>query len=79
MFFKDTVGEAALPEPDVVKDSGMGGLTMADGERLVAVHLEGPDPQRSLGVGVAHGFTQSAARPGPRAVTTALAAHAGER
>jgi pimeloyl-ACP methyl ester carboxylesterase len=52
-------------------------LVTADGERLVAVHLEGPDRERSLAVVVAHGFTQSTARPGPQAVMTALARYAG--
>jgi pimeloyl-ACP methyl ester carboxylesterase len=52
-------------------------LTTSDGERLVAVHLEGPDPDRGLAVVVAHGFTQSTARPGPRAVMTAFADCAG--
>jgi pimeloyl-ACP methyl ester carboxylesterase len=52
-------------------------LATADGERLVTVHLEGPDPSRPLAVVVAHGFTQSTAHPGPRSVMTALAAHAG--
>ncbi|HVW80630.1 MAG TPA: alpha/beta fold hydrolase [Mycobacteriales bacterium] len=52
-------------------------LTTADGERLVAVHLEGPDPARRLAVVVAHGFTQSTAHPGPLSVMRALAAHAG--
>lgn len=55
----------------------MPALTTADGEQLVTVHLEGPDSRRSLAVVVAHGFTQSTARPGPRAVMTALSRHAG--
>jgi pimeloyl-ACP methyl ester carboxylesterase len=41
------------------------------------MHMPGPDPQRSLGVIVAHGFTGSIARPGVRAVMAGLAAHAG--
>jgi pimeloyl-ACP methyl ester carboxylesterase len=77
VFFKDTVGEAALPVPDLMKDSGVAGLTTADGERLVAVHLDGPAPDRPLAVVVAHGFTQSTSRPGPRAVMSALSAYAG--
>ena len=52
-------------------------LTTEDGERLVAVHLEGPDSARPLAVVVAHGFTQSTARPATRAVMTAFAKHAG--
>jgi pimeloyl-ACP methyl ester carboxylesterase len=52
-------------------------LHSADGVRLAGVHLDGPDAARPLAVVVAHGFTQSTARPGPRAVLNALAAHAG--
>ena len=52
-------------------------LTTSDGERLAAVHLEGPDPAKSLAVVVAHGFTGSLAKPGLQAVIEALAAHAG--
>ncbi|HKO26052.1 MAG TPA: alpha/beta fold hydrolase [Solirubrobacteraceae bacterium] len=53
------------------------GLRTVDGERLEAVHLEGPDPARSLCVVLAHGFTLSIARPTVRAVASALAGHAG--
>jgi pimeloyl-ACP methyl ester carboxylesterase len=53
------------------------GLRTADGERLEAVHVAGPDSDRPLGVVMAHGFTLSIARPGVRAVVAALAAHAG--
>jgi pimeloyl-ACP methyl ester carboxylesterase len=53
------------------------GLRTVDGERLEAVHVAGPDPERPLGVVMAHGFTLSIARPGVRAVVAALAAHAG--
>lgn len=52
-------------------------LRTDDGERLEAVHVEGPAPQRPIGVVVAHGFTQSIARPGVRAIVAALSAHAG--
>lgn len=52
-------------------------LATPDGERIVAVHLDGPDPGRSLAVVVAHGFTQSTGRPGPQAVMSAFAKHAG--
>ncbi|HVY08641.1 MAG TPA: alpha/beta hydrolase [Mycobacteriales bacterium] len=52
-------------------------LHAADGVRLAAVHLEGPDSSRPIAVVVGHGFTQSTARPGTRAVLEALAAHAG--
>ncbi len=52
-------------------------LITDDGVRLAAVHLAGPDDSRPLAVVVGHGFTQSTARPGPRAVLAALAAHAG--
>lgn len=52
-------------------------LDTADGERLAALHLSGPDPQRRLGVVVAHGFTGSIRRPGLVAVVRALAAYAG--
>lgn len=50
-------------------------LTTADGERLSAVHL--PGPQRTLGVVLAHGFTGSIARPPVRAVAERLRDHAG--
>jgi pimeloyl-ACP methyl ester carboxylesterase len=59
------------------REAATDALTTADGERLVAVHLEAPDSDRSLAVVVAHGFTQSTAHDGPRAVMTALSAHAG--
>jgi pimeloyl-ACP methyl ester carboxylesterase len=52
-------------------------LTTADGERIVTVHLEGPDPDRSLAVVVGHGFTQSTAKPAMQSVMTAFAAHVG--
>jgi pimeloyl-ACP methyl ester carboxylesterase len=52
-------------------------LETSDGERLAAVHLDGPDREKSLGVVVAHGFTGSLAKPGLQAVTRALAGHAG--
>lgn len=53
-------------------------LQTADGERLEAVHVAGPDDGgRSIAVVVAHGFTQSIERPGVRAIVDALATHAG--
>jgi len=52
-------------------------LTTQDGEWIAVHHLEGPDPDRPLGVVVAHGFTGSIDKPGVRAVTAALAQHAG--
>jgi pimeloyl-ACP methyl ester carboxylesterase len=52
-------------------------LRTSDGERLAAVHLDGPDPDKLLAVVVAHGFTGSLAKPGLQAVIRALAAHAG--
>jgi pimeloyl-ACP methyl ester carboxylesterase len=52
-------------------------LTTSDGERLAAVHLEGPGESRGRCVVVAHGFTGSLAKPGLQAVCTALAGHAG--
>src|SRR4051812_12593133 len=52
-------------------------LRTSDGERLAAVHLDGPDADKSLGVVVAHGFTGSLAKPGLQAVVRALAGHAG--
>jgi pimeloyl-ACP methyl ester carboxylesterase len=52
-------------------------LEATDGVRLAAVHLAGPDAARPLAVVVGHGFTQSTARPGTRAVLEALAEHAG--
>jgi pimeloyl-ACP methyl ester carboxylesterase len=48
-----------------------------DGERLEAVHVAGPDPDRPVAVVVAHGFTQSINKPGVRSVVSGLAAHAG--
>jgi pimeloyl-ACP methyl ester carboxylesterase len=52
-------------------------LTAADGVRLAAVHIEGPDPSRRLAVVVAHGFTGSIRRTGVRAVVEALSSYAG--
>lgn len=52
-------------------------LRSADGERLAARHLAGPDPDRALAVVVAHGFTGSIDKPALLAVTAALARHAG--
>jgi fermentation-respiration switch protein FrsA (DUF1100 family) len=52
-------------------------LRTVDGERLEAVHVAGQPPGRSLAVVVAHGFTQSIARPGIRDIVTALSAYAG--
>ena len=52
-------------------------LRTSDGEQLAGVHVEGPDPGRTLGVVVAHGFTGSLAKPGLQAVVAALAEHAG--
>jgi pimeloyl-ACP methyl ester carboxylesterase len=52
-------------------------LTTDDGERLAAVHIDGPGGDRTLGVVVAHGFTGSLAKPGLQGVARALAAHAG--
>src|SRR3954465_922921 len=52
-------------------------LRTSDGERLAAVHLDGPDADRALGGVVAHGFTGSPAKPGLQAVVRALAGHAG--
>jgi pimeloyl-ACP methyl ester carboxylesterase len=53
------------------------GLRTSDGERLAAVHVEGPDPSRGIVVVIAHGFTLSIARPSVRAIVAALAEHAG--
>lgn len=52
-------------------------LSTDDGETLAARHHPGPDPDRSVGVVVAHGFTGSIDKPGVRAVCAALARHAG--
>jgi pimeloyl-ACP methyl ester carboxylesterase len=52
-------------------------LRTVDGERLEAVHVEGPAPERPIAVVVAHGFTQSISRPGVREVVSALSAYAG--
>lgn len=53
------------------------GLRTVDGERLEAIHAEGPDPARPLAVIVAHGFTLHTARTGVRTVIAAFAKHAG--
>lgn len=54
-------------------------LSTADGERLGALHLPGPETGDALGVGVvlAHGFTGSIRKPAVRAVADGLARHAG--
>ena len=53
-------------------------LATEDGERLAALHVPGPaEPERPLGVVVAHGFTGAIDRPAVRAVVDALAKHAG--
>jgi pimeloyl-ACP methyl ester carboxylesterase len=52
-------------------------LRTIDGERLEAVHVEGPDPDREICLILAHGFTLSIARPTVRAVAAAFAKHAG--
>src|SRR5579862_8692801 len=52
-------------------------LHTADGERLEAIHVEGPDPMRDLVVVVAHGFTQSLERAGIRSIVAALSRYAG--
>jgi pimeloyl-ACP methyl ester carboxylesterase len=53
------------------------GLRTADGERLEAVHVDGPSPDRPLAVVVAHGFTGSITRPGVRAVVSTFSKYAG--
>jgi pimeloyl-ACP methyl ester carboxylesterase len=53
------------------------GLRTTDGERIEAVHVQGPSPDRPLAVVVAHGFTGSIARPGVRAVVSAFSKYAG--
>lgn len=79
---------AALPGSDLGKDSGVPttssgqigdqlGLHTADGERLAAIHADGPDPKRPLGIVVAHGFTLSTKHPGVRSVVAGLSRHAG--
>ncbi len=52
-------------------------LHTADGERLEAIHVDGPEPVRDTVVVVAHGFTQSLERPGIRTIVAALARYAG--
>jgi pimeloyl-ACP methyl ester carboxylesterase len=52
-------------------------LSTVDGERLAGRHLPGPGGERDLAVVVAHGFTGSIDKPALRAVTSALAGHAG--
>ena len=53
-------------------------LRTEDGEQLAALHLPGPaEPERPLGVVVAHGFSGSLVRPAFRSVLDGLSAHAG--
>jgi pimeloyl-ACP methyl ester carboxylesterase len=52
-------------------------LLTVDGERLAAVHVEGPAARRDLVVIVAHGFTGSIERPGVQAIVAAFARYAG--
>jgi pimeloyl-ACP methyl ester carboxylesterase len=52
-------------------------LRTDDGERLAAVHVPGPDPDRPLAVVVAHGFTLSTQHIGVQTVLSALSHHAG--
>jgi fermentation-respiration switch protein FrsA (DUF1100 family) len=52
-------------------------LLTSDGERLEAVHVAGLSAERPLAVVVAHGFTQSIARPGVRDVLAAFSTYAG--
>jgi pimeloyl-ACP methyl ester carboxylesterase len=52
-------------------------LHTADGERIAAVHVEGPPSERPLAVVLAHGFTLSTAKEGVRTVIEALARHVG--
>ena len=53
-------------------------LRTEDGERLAALHLPGPaEPERPLGIVVAHGFSGSLTRGAFRSVVDALSAHAG--
>jgi pimeloyl-ACP methyl ester carboxylesterase len=53
------------------------GLRTIDGERLEAVHVDGPDPTRPICLVMAHGFTLSIARPAVRAIVAAFAQHVG--
>jgi pimeloyl-ACP methyl ester carboxylesterase len=52
-------------------------LHTSDGERLEAIHVDGPSARRELAVVVAHGFTGSIERAGVLAVVSALAKYAG--
>jgi pimeloyl-ACP methyl ester carboxylesterase len=66
-----------VPSATPVRMGDQLALRTVDGERLEAVHVAGPAPTRPLAVVVAHGFTQSIARPGVRQVVAALCAYAG--
>jgi pimeloyl-ACP methyl ester carboxylesterase len=66
-----------VPPASPVQFGDQLGLRTVDGERLEAIHVEGPAADRSLAVVVAHGFTGSITRPDVRAVVSALSAHAG--
>ncbi len=70
-----TAGDAALSSCGL-QNIGVH-LTTQDGERIAIRHVDGPDPDRGLGVVVAHGFTGSLDKPGVRAVVDALGRHAG--
>jgi pimeloyl-ACP methyl ester carboxylesterase len=66
-----------VPSPPLAWTADRLALRTEDGERLEAVHIEGPDPGRPLVVIVAHGFTMSTANAGVRAVLSAFSHHAG--
>ncbi|HTR70452.1 MAG TPA: alpha/beta fold hydrolase [Mycobacteriales bacterium] len=66
-----------MPAPSSAPSGDRLALRTTDGERLEAVHVDGPDPDRPIGVVVAHGFTGSLSRPGVQSVIAGLARHAG--
>jgi pimeloyl-ACP methyl ester carboxylesterase len=69
--------DSGVPSPAPTQIRDRLALRTDDGERLEAVHVEGPDPQRPIAVVVAHGFTQSIEKPGLRAIVAALSEYAG--
>jgi pimeloyl-ACP methyl ester carboxylesterase len=66
-----------VPAPSSPRLGDPFGLHTDDGERLEAIHVEGPAPERPIAVVVGHGFTGSIARPNVQMVVAALAKHAG--
>jgi pimeloyl-ACP methyl ester carboxylesterase len=73
-FSRDNIGVTA---PTAAGRDETATLTTADGERLAARHVPGPNAAREICVVVAHGFTGSLEKPGVQAICHALAGHAG--